>query len=324
MRRRAFITGIAGLAAAWPLAARAQEPPKLLRIGTVSLNTRGNVQRAAFEQRMRELGYIEGQNLAVEYIRTPDRTDRIDAAARELVRRKVDIFILENHITLKSVMAAASTMPIVIVATSFDPVALGFVASIARPGGNITGFYVRRPELVEKQIGLIAEAFPARTRLGVLWDAVSAEAFPAAERAAVALKWELQPLKLENPPYDFVAAFRSLARSRAQTVLVLHSGLFTEDRSHIAALALQQGLPTMFTDKIYADAGGLLSYGPDLAAAFRRAADYVDRIAKGTKPADLPIEQPTRFVLTINLKTAKALGLDLPPTLLARADEVIE
>jgi putative tryptophan/tyrosine transport system substrate-binding protein len=235
-----------------------------------------------------------------------------------------DIIVLENHITLKSVMSATSTLPVVIIATSFDPVALGVVASIARPGGNITGFYVRRPELVEKQIGLLAEAFPGRTRLGVIWDAVSGEAFPAAERTAIALRWGLEPLKLENPPYDFVAAFRSLAQRGAQMVLVLHSGLFTEDRAHIAALALQHGLPSMFTDKIYAEAGGLISYGPDLSTAFRRAADYVDRIAKGARPADLPIEQPTSFVLTLNLKTARALGLEVPAALLARADEVIE
>jgi putative tryptophan/tyrosine transport system substrate-binding protein len=131
-------------------------------------------------------------------------------------------------------------------------------------------------------------------------------------------------LKLENPPYDFAAAFRSLAQRGAQMVLVLHSGLFTEDRAHIAALALQHGLPSMFTDKIYAEAGGLISYGPDLSTAFRRAADYVDRIAKGARPADLPIEQPTSFVLTLNLKTARALGLEVPAALLARADEVIE
>ena len=222
-------------------------------------------------------------------------------------------------------MSATRTLPIVIIATSFDPVALGVVASIARPGGNITGFYVRRPELVEKQIGLLAETFHGRTRLGVIWDAVSGvEAFPAAERTALALRWELESLKLEQPPYDFVAAFRSLTQRGAQMVLVLHSGLFTEDRAHIAALALQHGLPSMFTDKVYADAGGLMSYGPDLAFAFRRAADYVDRIAKGARPADLPIEQPTSFVLTLNLKIARALGLDVPPTLLARADEVIE
>ena len=324
MRRREFITLLGGAATAWPLFAHAQERPKPLRIGTVSLNRRASAQRVAFEQRLRELGYIEGQNLVIEYINAPDRPDRIDEAARELVQRNVDIIVLENHITLKSVMSATSTLPVVIIATSFDPVALGVVASIARPGGNITGFYVRRPELVEKQIGLLAEAFPGRTRLGVIWDAVSGEAFPAAERTAIALRWGLEPLKLENPPYDFVAAFRSLAQRGAQMVLVLHSGLFTEDRAHIAALALQHGLPSMFTDKIYAEAGGLISYGPDLSTAFRRAADYVDRIAKGARPADLPIEQPTGFVLTLNLKTARALGLEVPAALLARADEVIE
>jgi putative ABC transport system substrate-binding protein len=325
MKRREFIILLGGAAAAWPLFARAQERPKPLRIGTVSLNRRApNPQRVAFEQRLRELGYIEGQNLVIEYINAPDRPDRIDEAARELVQRNVEIIVLENHITLKSVMSATSTLPIVIIATGFDPVALGVVASIARPGENITGFYVRRPELVEKQIGLLAETFPGRTRLGVIWDAVSGEAFPAAERTAIALRWGLEPLKLEHPPYDFVAAFRSLAQRGAQMVLVLHSGLFTEDRAHTAALALQHGLPSMFTDKIYADAGGLMSYGPDLSIAFRRAADYVDRIAKGARPADLPVEQPTKFELVINLKTAKALGLDVPPSLLARADEVIE
>jgi putative ABC transport system substrate-binding protein len=324
VRRREFITLLGGAAAAGPLAVRAQEPTKPLRVGTVSLNTRSSPQREAFEQRLRELGYIEGQNLVIEYILAPDRPDRIDEAARELVQRKIDVFVLENQITLKSVMKATSTSPIVIIATNFDPVALGVVASIARPGGNVTGFYVRRPELVEKQIGLLAETFPGKTRLGVLWDAVSAEAFPAAERTAISLRWGLEPLKLERPPYDFVAGFRSLAQRGVQMVLVLHSGLFTEDRAHIAALALQHALPSMFTDKIYADAGGLMSYGPDLAIAFRRAADYVDRIAKGVQPANLPIEQPTSFVLTLNLKTARALGVELPATMLARADKVIE
>jgi putative ABC transport system substrate-binding protein len=323
-KRREFLTLVGGAAASWPHAVSAQEPPRPLRIGTVSLNTRNSPQRAAFEQRLRELGYIEGQNIIIEYINTPDLPDRIDEAARELVQRKIDVFVLENQITLKSVMNATSTSPIVIIATNFDPVALGVLASIARPGGNVTGFYVRRPELVEKQIGLLAETFPGKNRLGVLWDAVSAEAFPAAERTAIALSWGLEPLKLERPPYDFVPAFRSLAQRGVQMILILHSGLFTEDRAHVAALALQHGLPSMFTDKIYADAGGLMSYGPDLAMAHRRAADYVDRIAKGAKPADLPIEQPARFILTLNLKTARALGVELPATMLARADEVIE
>jgi ABC-type uncharacterized transport system substrate-binding protein len=322
MRRREFLGALGG-AAAWPVVARSQQPLKLLRIGTMSSNRRAGPTWAAFEQRLRELGYIEGQNLAVEFI-TTDHVDHIDEAAQELIRRKVDIIFVQNHLTLKSAMAATSSLPIIIIATNFDPVSRGFVASIPRPGGNITGIYVRRPELVEKQIALLAETFPGRTRLGVLWDAISAEAFPTAERTATALRWDLRPLKLDNAPYDFVAAFRSLAQSGAQMVLVLHSGLFSEDQSHIAALALQHGLPTMFTDKTYADAGGLLSYGPNLSVAYRRAADYVDRVAKGANPADLPIEQPVSFVLTVNLKTARALGLNLPPTLLARADEVIE
>jgi putative ABC transport system substrate-binding protein len=199
MKRRKFIALLGG-AATWPLFARAQERPKPLRIGTVSLNRRASAQRLAFEQRLRELGYIEGQNLVIEYINTPEHPDRLDQAARELVQRNVDIIVLENHITLKSVMSATSTLPIVIIATSFDPVAMGVVASIAQPGGNITGFYGRRPELVEKQIGLLAETFPGRTRLGVIWDAVSAEGFPAAERTAIALRRGLEPLELEHPP----------------------------------------------------------------------------------------------------------------------------
>jgi putative ABC transport system substrate-binding protein len=324
VRRREFITLLSGAAVAWPLTARAQQTQKPLRVGTVSFIRRSNFTWAAFEQRMRELGYIEGQNLALEYINPRDDIERIDEAARELSRRKVDIALADSHLTLKSIMAAMSTSPIVFVASTFDPVALGFVASIARPGGNVTGIYVRRPELIEKQIGMLAETFPKSTRLAVLWDGLMADSFPAAERATAALRLELQSLKLEGPPYDFVTAFRNLAGRGAQMVLILHSSLFTEDRSHIAALALQHGLPTMFASKSYADAGGLLSYGPDLNVAFRRAADYIDRIARGTKPADLPIEQPINFVLTINLKTARALGLEVPPTLLARADEVIE
>jgi putative ABC transport system substrate-binding protein len=322
--RREFISLLGGAAAAWPLAAHAQQPSNLLRVGTVSFIRRTNFTWAAFERRMRELGYIEGQNFAVEFINAKDHVERIGEAARDLSRRKVDIGLADSHLTLKSIMAAMSTSPIVFIASNFDPVALGFVASIARPGGNLTGIYVRRPELVEKQIGMLAESFPGKTRLAVLWDGLVAESFPAAERAAAALHLELHALKLENPPYDFVVAFQELARRGAQMVLILHSPLFTEDRSHIAALALRHGLPTMFASKAYADAGGLLSYGPDLNVAFRRAADYVDRIAKGAKPADLPVEQPTNFVLTINLKTAKALGLEIPPMLLARADEVIE
>jgi putative ABC transport system substrate-binding protein len=221
-------------------------------------------------------------------------------------------------------MAATSSLPIVVGFINVDPVARGIVSSLARPTGNITGVYDRRPEMVEKQVELLAEAFPGRTRLGVLWDAVTTDQLGATGRPAAALRLELRPLKLENPPYDFVAAFRILAQGGAQMLLVLSSNLFNEDRAHIAGLALQHGLPSMFTGKAYADAGGLMSYGPSISGMLRLMADYVDRIAKGAKPSDLPIEMPTKFELALNLKTAKALALTLPPTLISRADEVIE
>ena len=225
---------------------------------------------------------------------------------------------------LKAALAATSTLPIVMIAITYDPVALGHVSSIARPTGNVTGVYLRRPELVAKQIALLVQTFPSRTGLGVLWDVNSADVFGAAERTAASLNLELRTLKLENPPYDFVAAFRTLAQQGAQMVLVLSSVYFNRDRPHIAGLAMQHGLPTMFTSRLYVDAGGLVSYGPNLAGMFARAADYVDRIARGAKPADLPIEQPTKFEFVINLKTAKALGLNIPPAVLALTDEVIE
>jgi putative tryptophan/tyrosine transport system substrate-binding protein len=323
--RRKFITLI-GAAAAWPLAARAQTPPRMPRVGTASPNSRAFIGWVAFDQRMRELGYIEGQNLAFEFIDTGDRVDRVSEAIQELVRRKADV-IVESSGTeqgLKMALAAAGTVPIVMIAIAFDPIALGHVSSLARPTGNVTGVYLRRPELVEKQMALLAQNFPGRTRLGALWDMNSSDMLNAAERVAASLNFELRPLKLENPPYDFVAAFRTLAQGGAQMLLILSSVYFNRDRPHIAGLAMQHRLPTMFSSKLYVEAGGLMSYGPSLPEMFRRTADYVDRIVRGARPSDLPVEQPTRFDLVVNVKTAKALGLDLPPTLLATADEVIE
>jgi putative ABC transport system substrate-binding protein len=328
MRRREFVTLLGGAAAAsWPLAARAQQaPPRMLRVGTASPNPRAFIGWVAFDRRMRELGYIERQNLAFEFIDTGDRVDRMSEANQELVRRKVDVIVESsgNERGLKAALAATGTLPIVMIAIQYDPVALGHVSSIARPTGNVTGLYLRRPELVEKQVEILAQASPGKTRLGVLWDTNSPDQLAAAERAAAALKLELRPLELKNPPYDFVAAFRTLAERGSQMLLVLSSVYFNRDRPHIAGLAMQHGLPTMLSSKLYVQAGGLMSYGPDLPGMFRRAADYVDRIARGTRPADLPVEQPTRFELVINLKTARVLGLELPAMLLARADEVIE
>jgi putative ABC transport system substrate-binding protein len=326
MRRREFITFLGGAAITWPLSVSAQTQPKMLRVGLLAGSQRTQVLWVAFEQRLRELGYLEGQNLAVEFINLRDQPDRYGEATRELIRRKVDIIVVGGgggEGALQGVMAATSSLPIVADFPNSDPIARGIVTSLARPSGNVTGVYVRRPDLVEKQVELLAQTFPERSRLGVLYDEGSADV-SATERPAAALHLELRPLKLENPPYDFVVAFRTLAQSGAQMLLVQSSSLFNEDRSHIAGLALQHGLPTMFVGKTYVDAGGLMSYGSNIGEMYRRMAEYVDRIAKGAKPSDLPIEQPTKFELALNLKTAKALGLTLPPTLIARADEVIE
>jgi len=325
LQRRSFLTLLCSSAAAWQCdRATAQTPSKLLRLGMPSTSLRASIQLAAFEQRMRELGYLEGQNLTVEFINVRNQLDRAVEATQELIQRKVDIILADSGLAIDAAAAATNTLPIVMVAINVDPVARGYVASIARPSGNITGVYFRRPELVGKQIEILSETFPEKTRLGVLWDMYSAEMFSAAVAAAASLHLKLHPLKLENSPYDFVTAFRSLTQGGAQMLLVLSSTLFNQDRSHIAALALQHGLPTMFVGRTYADAGGLLSYGPSLTGMYRRAADYVDRLAKGAKPADLPIEQPTKFELVLNLKTAKALGLSVPASIRLRADEVIE
>jgi putative ABC transport system substrate-binding protein len=327
MRRRKFIALIGGAAtatAAWPIAARAQRP-KLLRVGLAQANPRTFVTMVTFERRLRELGYVEGQNLAIEFIHFGSRAERADEAMRELVRRKVDVIITSGgESNLKSAMRATSRIPIVMIAVNFDPVEGKFVTSIARPTGNVTGLYFRRPELVEKQMEVFAETLPQRRRLGILWDAVSSPMFAAAERAAPSLQLELRSLRLQDPPYDFAGAFAKLADSGADMLFVLSSIYFNEHRSALAQLAIHHKLPTMFVSNLYVEAGGLMSYGPSLLGMWRRSADYVDRLAKGAKPADLPIEQPTKFDLVINARTAKALGLAIPATVLARADEVIE
>jgi putative tryptophan/tyrosine transport system substrate-binding protein len=236
----------------------------------------------------------------------------------------VDYRPLEQDLPALSAAAADQTLPIVMIATNFDPFAGGYVKSLARPGGNITGLFLRQTELAEKQTELLLEAVPGATRLGILWDSISAPQFAAAERRAKAFGLQINSIKLTNPPYDFTSAFRILANASPQMVLVLSSPYFTPSRVQIAALAIQYRLPTMFIFKAYVEAGGLLSYGADLVAMHRQAATHVAKILKGIKVADIPIEQPNRFELIVNLRTAKALGVELPTSILLRADEVIE
>jgi ABC-type uncharacterized transport system substrate-binding protein len=326
--RREFIAFLGGAGAASPIAAPGQQAPKTLRIGAASTFSKNFPLWVAFRTRLRELGYIEGQNLVFEFLELGNQVvqgSTISAAMEELAhQRKVDIIVeAGEEVSLQAAMATA-TLPIVMLAVTYDPVARGYVSSIARPNGNVTGLFLRRPEFVEKQIGLVRSNFAETTRLAVLWDAQTADQFRAAERVAKSLPLELQPLKLENPPYDFDAAFEVISRRSPQMVLVLSSSIFALHRLRLAELATRYRLPTMFTSKAYVQAGGLLSYGPDITAMFRGAADYVDRLAKGAKPSDLPIDQPTKFELVINLKTARDLGLDVPDKLLALADEVIQ
>ena len=234
------------------------------------------------------------------------------------------IVALAPELALQAVVGASGFIPVVMIAINYDPIARGYVTSLARPGRNITGVVSLQLELAQKQVDLLTQAFPDRTRLAILFDALSADQFTAAERAAKLFNMQPQVLKLENPPYDFSAPFGSAAAGGAQMVLVLSSPLFIPHHRQIAELAVRHRLPTMFINRTYVDAGGLMSYGVNFPLMYRRGADYVMKIFKGARPEDLPVEQAARFELVINLKTAKALGLEIPPTLLARADEVIE
>jgi putative ABC transport system substrate-binding protein len=306
--------------------ARAQEPGKVYRVGFLGvIGTPGS--EATYREFLNELaisGFIEGQNLFVEQRRVDDPRGAFVVGA-ELTRLPLDVIVAQGpEVALKAVISGSATIPIVLQAINYDPIEHGYVRSLAHPGGNITGLYFRSPELASKKVELLAQAFPERKHLAILWDALVEDEFRGAERAAKWLRLELYALKLENPPYDFDAAFRNLAESGAQMLLVLSSPFFSRYRRQIPELALAHRLPSMFLFRSYVDAGGLMAYGVDNAAMYRRTGDFVAKILKGAKPADLPVEQATKLELVINLKTAKALGLEIPPVFLARADEVIE
>jgi ABC-type uncharacterized transport system substrate-binding protein len=245
--------------------------------------------------------------------------------AAELMRSQVDLIVADGpEVALQAVVGASRSIPIVIQAVNYDPVERGYVADLAHPGGNITGVFYRQLELAQKQLEFLTQAFPQKTRLAVLWDAQSADQFNAVGPIAKTLNLELRPLKLEKPPYDFGVAFQTMAQDAAQMVLVLSSPFFTEFRPLIADLAIQHRLPTMFIFRSYVEAGGLMSYGVDRGQMYRRTGEYVAKILNGSKAADLPVERATKFELVVNLKTAKAIGIELSAAILLRADEVIE
>jgi putative tryptophan/tyrosine transport system substrate-binding protein len=326
MRRRDFIKVI-GSTVAWPLAAHGQQAGKVIRIGFIGASLNSSAMAAqyqAFLSELHELGFSEGRNIVIDYRRLDDPRGPF-AVAAELMRLQVDLIVATGpEVALQAVVGASRSIPIVIMAVQYDPIERGYVSSLARPGGNITGVFYRQPELAAKQLELLTQTFPEKSRLTVLYDTNSADQFSAAEEAARSIPLELRPLKLEKPPYDFGAAFRTMAQGGAQMVLVLSSPFFVERRPEVAALAIEHRLPTMFVFKSYVEAGGLMSYGVEQLAMYRRIGLYVAKILNGTKPADLPVEQPTKFELIVNLKTAKAIGIELPTSILLRADEVIE
>jgi len=327
LKRREFISLLGGAAVAWPLAARGQQSSKLIRLGVLGplLNNPPAVaQYQAFRTQLEELGFREGRNVTIDYQGVDDPRGPFIVAA-ELTRAQPDLIVaIGPEAALQAVAGASGFVPVVMIAVNFDPLARGYITSLTRPGGNITGLVFQQLELAQKQVELLTQAFPEKTQLAILFDGQSADQFGAAERAAKALNLQVQAIRLENPPYDVEAAFRGAISGGAQMVLVLSSPLFLPQRNRIAELASAHRLPSMFIAKHWVEAGGLMAYGADFPLMFRRAADYAAKILKGAKPADLPVEQATKFELIVNLRTAKALGIELPTGVLLRANEVIE
>jgi ABC-type uncharacterized transport system substrate-binding protein len=326
MRRREFITLIGGAAAAWPLAAHAQQRGRLPTIGFLGAGTPATQSQwaAAFVQRLRELGWIEGRDLTIEYRWGEGRNERFAEIAAELVRLKVDVIFTFATPPVLAAKQATSVIPIVF-ATANDPVATGLVASLARPGGNVTGVANLTGDLAAKRVELLREVLPRLARLAILTNMGnpgSIAEMRQAEAAARTVGLTVDVVEMRRAE-DIAPALEAL-KGRADALYVAPDALVNANRIRINTLALGARLPTMHGFREYVEAAGLMSYGPNVPNGFRRAADFVDKILRGTKPADLPVEQPTKFDFVINLTTAKALGLEVPPTLLARADEVIE
>jgi len=323
MDRRGFLGTLAGGLLAAPLAAAAQQPQKIPRIGMLASSPTDPFVEA-FRQGLRELGYVEGRNISIEYRWVEGRNERLPGFAADLVRLNVDVIVASSQAAVAA-KKATTEIPIVMPIIT-DPVRLGLVACLARPGGNATGFATQNDELPGKWIELVKETLPKVSRVAVVFHPTydGGVQLKASEAAARSLGVRLQALKVERPD-DFVTAFAAMQKNRAEVLVVSSSPLFYAHRTRLIALAANHRLPTIYHQSGFVvGAGGLMSYGPDFHDLFRRSAAYVDKILKGAKPADLPMEQPTKFELVINLKTAKALGLTIPQSLLSRADQVIE
>ena len=320
------MTLLGGATAAWPLAARAQQSGKLQTIGFMGQSTRSAASEwvAPFVQRLHELGWIEGRTVTIEYRWAEGREERIAQIAAEFVRLKVDIVVTSGTPEVLAAKQATSVIPIVF-ATAGDPVANGLIDSLARPGGNVTGLSLQSNDIAGKRLGLLREVVPGLSRLAILANVSNPfSVLELGETRAAARTLGLEADSLEIRQGEDIATAFEAVKGRAEAVYVCTDGLVNANRIRINTLALAARLPTMHGYRDYVEAGGLMSYGANLPDLFRRSADYVDKILRGAKAGDIPVEQPTKFDLVINLTTAKALGLQVPPTLLARADEVIE
>jgi putative ABC transport system substrate-binding protein len=329
MQRREFITLLGGAVAAWPLAARAQQPTKIPKIGVLwhaASAEEEAVYLSAVRQGLSDFGYVEGQNVTLENRFPAEIPERFVSLAAELAALKVNVLVAINRIAALAAQRATTTIPIVFVAIP-DPVGSKLVASLAHPGGNITGLSNFAHDLTAKRVELLKSTVPNVSRVALLVnpnDIDSARVYVKESRAAAdKLGLFIQPFEIRTPG-DLVPAFDKMSDEHLNGVVVSQDGLFFATRKNIADLALARGLPLAVYSRETVDAGALVSYGPSNSAIFRRAGYYIDKILKGTSPADLPVEQPTKFEFIINLKTAKALGLTIPPSLLATVDEVIE
>jgi putative ABC transport system substrate-binding protein len=327
MQRREFITLLSGIVAAWPLAARAQQPAKIPRIGflgnstaTMEANLIGPLRDG-----LRELGYEEGRNVIIEFRWADGKYDQFPALVAELLAAKVDVIITAGTPATLAIKKATSTVPLVFIAVG-DPVGTGVVPNLGRPGGNITGLSSIAPDLEGKRLELLREVVPKLSHVAFFLNPANAfhtASMRQARVAAQSLGIKLQPMEV-NKSEQLDGAFASIVKEKPDALLILADRIFLHNRKRMMEFAIQQRLPSVNAYRELVEAGGLISYGPSYEDMHRRAAVYVDKILKGTKPADLPIEQPTKFTLLINLKTAKTLGLTVPPTLVARADELIE
>jgi ABC-type uncharacterized transport system substrate-binding protein len=332
LKRRAFITLLGGAAAAWPSCVRAERAAKVARIGLLATGALDSAEQQAildaFRQGLRERGYVEGHSIIIEYRTAAGRIERFPELARELVQLDPDLIVASNTPAARAAKDATSTIPIVVVVMG-DPIGDGLVTSLARPGGNVTGMTFLGPELASKRLELLKQTIPTVSRVAALWhpgaysESTMREMMSKVKAAADTLVLQLQLVEVRGPA-EFDRAFLAMAGARAEALIVLPSPMLFSERRRIVDLATRHRLPSIAMAREFAELGGLMAYGANIADQFRRASVYVDAILQGARPADLPVQQPTKFELVINLKTAKALGITMPLIMQMTADAVIE